>query len=110
MTLGQRIKNRRQILGITQRDLARITQMTVQHISAIEQDKRIPSLPLLIKLTEHLHSSLDYLVTGKEPSVDIISVIKSDRILDSKTKISLINLITVIRDAKKSVTRCSTDF
>jgi transcriptional regulator with XRE-family HTH domain len=101
MTLGQRIKERRQFLGLTQRDLANFTQMTVQHISAMEQDKRAPSLPLLIKLSEQLRVSIDYLVMGKEPLTDVISAIRSDEILDSRMKKSLTNLVTLMWDIMK---------
>ncbi len=101
MTLGQRIKEHRQVLGITQRDLANTTQITLQHISAIEQNKRTPSLPLLIKLSQHLYVSLDYLVHGKEVTIDIIAAIKADESLDDEAKKSLINLVKVMRKSKK---------
>jgi transcriptional regulator with XRE-family HTH domain len=103
MTLGYRIKERRQILRITQKDLANITCVTLQHISAIEQDKRIPSLALLIKLAECLNTSLDYLIIGRTISTDLISAIKDDDALDAGMKESLIHLITVIHDAMKKI-------
>ncbi len=97
MTLGQRIRERRKILGITQQDLATITKTTLQHVSAIEQSKRTPSLPLMIKLSENLHSSLDYLVFGKEVVIDLIAGINADESLDTEAKKSLINLLRVLR-------------
>jgi transcriptional regulator with XRE-family HTH domain len=100
MTLGQRIKNRRQISGITQKELARKTQITLQHISAIEQDKRTPSLPLIAKLSEHLNTSLDYLVLGKESVTDLLTAINADEILDDEAKKYLINLVNAMRAAK----------
>jgi transcriptional regulator with XRE-family HTH domain len=100
LTLGQRIKERRQALGITQQQLSLLSKITLQHISAIEQDKRTPSLPLLVKLSDNLYASLDYLVFGKEGNIDIISAVKANKELDAQQKTSLINLIGVMRANK----------
>lgn len=94
MSLGERIRKRRQILEITQQQLAQSLGMTPQHISAIEQDKGAPSLALLPKLAEALGVSIDYLVSGKEGIItDAIPAIKADRRLKLKTKRALIALI-----------------
>jgi transcriptional regulator with XRE-family HTH domain len=97
MTLGQRIKERRQALGITQQSLATSTRITIQHISAIEQNKRVPSIGLLIRLSERLTVSLDYLIIGKEVVTDIILAIQADSMLDTEMKKSLINLVVTMR-------------
>lgn len=101
MTLGQRIKERRQALGITQQNLATDTQITIQHMSAIEQGKRNPSLNLLTLLSEKLGISLDYLILGKEAAIDVIAAIEADSSLDTNMKKSLIQLITTMREAKQ---------
>lgn len=101
MTLGQRVKECRQALGITQQSLAKASEITLQHISAIEQGKRVPSIPLLVKLSEQLKASLDYLVLGKEVNTDLIAAIKADDKLDPEAKKSLIKLVTVMRDTGK---------
>ena len=98
MSLGQRIKQRRQILKITQQELADALGMTPQHISAIEQDKGSPSLALLPKLAEQLGVTIDYLVTGKETIItDIIPAIKADKRLKLKVKRLLIGLVEEFR-------------
>ena len=80
MSLGQRIRKRRQILKLTQKQLAEALGLTSQHISAIEQDKRAPSLTSLAKLAEELGVTVDYLVTGKEGVItDTIPAIKADK-------------------------------
>ena len=66
MSIGKRIRKRRQELKLTQEDLASALGLTPQHISGIEQDKRNPSLSSLAKLAEELGITVDYLVTGKE--------------------------------------------
>ena len=94
MSLGQRIRGRRQALKLTQQQLAHALGLTPQHLSAIEQDKRAPSLNTMAKLAEELGASIDYLVTGKEGIItDIIPAIKADKRLGLKAKKALIALV-----------------
>jgi len=102
MSLGQRLRKRRQALKLTQQELAESLGVTAQHISAIEQDNRAPSLPFLAKLAEELGVTVDYLVTGKESAVtDIIPVIKADKTLNLETKRALITLVQELREPEK---------
>lgn len=94
MSIGQRIRKRRQELNLTQQDLADALGLTPQHISLIEQDKRIPSLLSLVKLAEELGVTVGYLVTGKVGLViGAIPAIKADKKLSLKAKKALIKLI-----------------
>ena len=94
MSLGQRIRKKRQSLKITQQELAQAIGMTPQHISAIEQDKWSPSLAILPKLAEALGVSTDYLLSGKEGVItDVIPAIKADKTLPLKVKRALIALV-----------------
>jgi transcriptional regulator with XRE-family HTH domain len=94
MSIGERIKKRRQILGITQQELAEAIGVTPQHISAIEQGKRDPSLFSLTQLARELGVTIDYLVTNKESVItDVIPAIKGDKNLRLKAKKALIPLI-----------------
>ena len=103
MSLGQRIRKRRQALEITQRQLAEALRVTPQHISAVEQDKRTPSLPSLAKLAEELGVTVDYLVTGKEGGItDTIPAIKADKSLNLEVKRALIALVKALREATVS--------
>jgi len=73
--------------------------MTPQHISVVEQDKRVPSLPFVAKLAEELGVSVDYLVSGKESiCTDAIPAIKGDKRLKLKVKRALIALIEEHRE------------
>lgn len=102
MGLGQRLKQRRESLKITQRQLAESLEVTPQHISAIEQDKRIPSLSFLTKLAEELGVTIDYLVAGKEGVItDTIPAIKADKKLSLDSKKALIALIKTLRQDKE---------
>ncbi len=85
---------------MTQQELAKAIGVTPQHISAIEQDKRDPSLSSLAKLAEELGVTIDYLVTGKESVItDAIPAIKGDKKLKLKAKKALIALIHELNEA-----------
>jgi len=98
MSLGQRIRRRRETMKFTQEQLAKAIGLTPQHISAIEQDKRAPSLHYLAKLAEELGVTVDYLVSGKEGIItDIIPAIKADKTLNLEAKKALITLVRELR-------------
>lgn len=93
-TVGERVRKRRQELELTQEDIATALALTPQHISAIEQNKRLPSLAAIGRLAEELGVTVDYLVTGKQGLIgDAIPAIKADKKLSLKSKTALINLI-----------------
>lgn len=98
MTLGERIRKRRQELRLTQQQLAEALSVTSQHVSAIEQDKRAPSLTSLARIAEELGVSLDYLITGKEGIItEAIPAIKADKKLKLEVKRALITLVKALR-------------
>jgi transcriptional regulator with XRE-family HTH domain len=98
MNLGERIRKSRQALDITQQELARTIGLTAQHISAIEQNKRVPSLNIIARIGEQLGVSIDFLVSGKEGIiVDTIPAIKADKTLTLKGKKALIALVEELR-------------
>jgi len=103
MNLGERIRNRRQALKITQKELAQALGLTPQHISAIEQDKRTPSLSFLTKAAEELGVSIDYLVSGKEGAItDIVPAIKANKALKLTVKRALITLVEELYESTQS--------
>ena len=94
MSLGKRIRKGRQVLKITQQELAQALGMTPQHISAIEQGKWSPSLALLPKLAGELGVSVDYLLSGEEGIItETIPAIKADKRLKLEVKRALITLV-----------------
>ena len=102
MSLGQRLRKRRNDLKLTQQELAEALGLTPQHISAIEQDKRAPSLPFLAKLAQESGVTIDYLVVGKEGVIkDTIPAIRADKKLNLEAKKSLINLVKALHDSTR---------
>jgi len=98
LSLGIRVRNRRNDLSITQQQLAEAVNVTPQHISLIEQGKGSPSMELLPKLAETLGVTTDFLLTGREGVItDVIPAIKADRKLTLNAKKALIAIIEELR-------------
>ena len=92
--LGDRIKERRQVLQITQEQLSKALGVTPQHISLMEQEKSAPSLTILPRLAKELGVSVDYLVSGEKCVItDAIPAIKADTRLTIKAKKAVIALV-----------------
>ncbi|WP_238907458.1 helix-turn-helix transcriptional regulator [Clostridium sp. YIM B02506] len=68
MNIGINLKNRREKLGISQRDLAKVINKTGQLISLIEQDKNKPSLDVLEQIAKALKIPIYELI---KPSKDL---------------------------------------
>lgn len=99
MDLGQRIRRRRETLNITQQELADALSISPQYISAVENNKKVPSLALISELAKQLGVSVDYLVSGEEGIIkDTIPAIKADKGLSLKAKKALIALVEELHD------------
>lgn len=61
MTLGQKIKYKRQDLGLCQDELAKLTGITQSQICKIETNKSKPSFEVLVAISKVLKCSVDYL-------------------------------------------------
>lgn len=64
--LSKRIVKLRQIIGISQAELAKLLCISTSTEGMYEQGRRTPSLDILVKMSEIFGVSLDYLITGKE--------------------------------------------
>ena len=51
---------------LSQAQLAKQLNISPSALGMYEQGRRVPSLDILIKLSEYFHVSLDYLITGSE--------------------------------------------
>jgi transcriptional regulator with XRE-family HTH domain len=65
-TLGERVAQLRKQKGLTQEKLAQRADISTPFVSDIENDKRNVSSKVLLKLSDALDVSLDYLMKGKE--------------------------------------------
>lgn len=62
MTLGNRIRNRREELKLTQEELAEKTQLRQNYISRVECDKFEPTATVIVVLAKALMMSADELL------------------------------------------------
>ena len=70
MTFGEQLKNHRKEKGLSQEELANLLYVTRQSVSQWENDKTMPSVDLLVKLSEIFDTTVDALL-GK-PEKDVI--------------------------------------
>lgn len=72
--IGQRIRESREIFGLSREDLAEMLELSDYYIGQLERGQRQMSLGVLVKIASCLHISLDYLVLGKKmPPNDLIA-------------------------------------
>ena len=76
--IGQRIKERRKELKITQTQIQRETSISSGNLSCIENGKYLPSAIALLELSKILDCSIDWILTGKS------SLSKINPILDNE--------------------------
>lgn len=62
--LGARLVAHRRALGLSQSDLQRLTGVPKARISRYEHGHVVPSLPILVRLVDHLDTSVDALTEG----------------------------------------------
>lgn len=62
MTLGQKIKNRRKELGLTQIEFAKKIQTCQSYVSKLEGDGFNPSSQMIVNIAVALNMSIDYLL------------------------------------------------
>lgn len=71
--LGERIKERRIVMGLTQRDLAKKLNISFQTVSKYEKDINQPDAEKLKLLSKCLDCSVDYLVSNTDnPNIKTI--------------------------------------
>ena len=69
---GMRIAHLRTEIGFTQVQAAEKLNVSVQHYRAVETGRRSASLELMVDISSIFHTSLDYLILGKEPEARIV--------------------------------------
>ncbi|MDI3481125.1 MAG: hypothetical protein PWQ97_780 [Tepidanaerobacteraceae bacterium] len=62
--IGQRIRNEREKMGLTREEFAEIVGLSDYYVGQLERGERQMSLPVMVRVTNCLHVSLDYLIFG----------------------------------------------
>jgi transcriptional regulator with XRE-family HTH domain len=74
ITPGERIKNRRAELGLSQGALARMVGMAQSTLSEIERgDTKLPSADNLLRMSKALGVTQAWIVTGREGEVEVLT-------------------------------------
>lgn len=73
-SIGERIKNRRKELGLTQPRIKELTGISSGTMSDIENGKTLPAALSLIKLSQALGCSIDWILTGNSPISESIFI------------------------------------
>ena len=75
-TIGRRITQLRKEQGMTQEELAQKLDVSSQAVSKWENDVSCPDISILPQLADILHTTTDYLLSGKKDEVRCIPVDK----------------------------------
>lgn len=78
--IGKRVFVLRNKADMTQEQLAKSLNITIEHISRIELGKRGCSIDLLIEMVKLFDVTLDYLIFGRQPAPKYIKKIIQDLI------------------------------
>jgi len=68
--LGEKLRNRREVLGLLQSQLSSLSGISTRTIQLVEQGKGNPSLETLSQLTDSLGLRLDLVVSGPSKTAD----------------------------------------
>ena len=77
-TIGQRIRQRRNQLGLKQMEVKNAVGVSSGNMSDLENGNRLPSAGTLIRLSQVLHCSTDYILTGETPDQELLPGINSE--------------------------------
>lgn len=65
VSIGKRIKAERQKNGLTQEALAERIEVSAHYVYELERGLKAMSVPILLRMSEVLHTSTDYLLFGE---------------------------------------------
>lgn len=103
-TIGQKIKERRISLGLTQDYIANHLNVNPSHVSNIECGRANPSLTALVKIANLLECSVDYFLSGEYTyTIDTKSqqtldnaILEKLKYRDTETKKKILKIIDIL--------------
>ena len=72
--IGKRISERRKLMRLTQEQLAEQMDVSIQMISNLERGVKAIRIDNLIRLSQTLNISTDYILTGKQTADDLVTL------------------------------------
>ncbi len=102
-TIGSRIKDARESMGISQADLAKkLGFQSATAISLIENGERGIATPLLLRVTEILKRDIKYFVGQEEDTMDVQVALRADKDLSDEDKASIERFISLAKQKKNA--------
>jgi transcriptional regulator with XRE-family HTH domain len=101
MTVGERIKARRNELKMTMKNVTAASGVKSGSLSEMENDKYLPSAQNLLALSRALNCSVDWLLTGKEYRKSEGVPLICDGVPLTESESDLIAMYRLIPDADK---------
>lgn len=97
-SIGARIRNERENLGLSRENFAEIVELSSFYIGQIERDERNMSLDSLVKICDTLNVSIDYILRGKAKYLEGNTIsetidIYTSKEIDDETK-EILNLLS----------------
>ena len=89
-TLGQRINRLRKVRNLTQEDIAKKFNISIQAVSKWENDISSPDISILLELSELLKVTVEYLLSGVEPQ-KVVSCVDKKNIKDMVLRIRIVS-------------------
>lgn len=99
--LGKRVREQRNLSGYTQEKLAEKADLSAQMISTTERGTKEIKIENLYKLSRVLHISMDYLVSGQDPTKDYLEQDNSMEELSEEERKDLNTIIEVFLRMRK---------
>ena len=119
LSIGTRIKQRRNELGLKQLQIKELTGISSGNLSDIENGNKLPSTPTLLLLSDTLNCSIDWILKGKSSNNENIplsnerekELLKGFRQLDQDDQDELMGLLALkLRKVKRDEGKTATLF
>ena len=101
--IGLRIAQARKKKSMSQADLAEKAQVSICHISDIENGKKQIGIEIFIRITEALNVSADWLLRASNNEVKQIQRNEFDELLSDCTAAERKSLLRIMQDVKEAL-------
>lgn len=103
--IGQRIKNARLKAGLTQEKLAEAVDLSVQHLSKVENGRKGLTLATATRITNALGITLDLLVHEQSNDMKKVFHAEADCLIDGCTEDQMLMLLKLLRTGMEMLQR-----
>lgn len=107
-TVGKRLRAAREAQGYTIQQLHKLSMVPEDHILEFEADRHFPNLSALAALQEPLKCSVEWLLTGKSPTMNpLYSSAACDDVSLSSLETDLVGMFRLLNEHNR---KCVFDF